>query len=93
MNIDILMNTLKHGTVLNKYNEDGQVVGQEMRPPNKHMLEAARVIEHLLQQLNNNQHYMNQLQHERDEALQQLEHFNRHNVRGSNPVGQDQPNT
>ena len=73
VNIDILLNKLKNGDVLPQYNADGQAVGQELRPPNKHMLAAARVIEQLVAQLNNNQHYMNQLQHERDEAINPLE--------------------
>ena len=45
---------------------------QVIRPPNKHMLAAANIIQRLLQQLEHNQNVLLQMQHERDEMAAAL---------------------
>lgn len=42
------------------------------RPPTKYSLAAAKLIQQLAQQLQNNQVYLQQMQRERDEALNEL---------------------
>ena len=81
MDFDILLQKLKHGDSITQYDAEGKAVGIELRPPNKHMLAAARVIEQLAQQLQHNQHYMNQLNNERNQLIAELEQLKHAQVR------------
>ena len=74
INHDILIQILKNGesyVVNDGVGEPQQVV----RPPNKHMLAAAKLIEQLLGQLQHQHSVLMQMQHERDEMANALIHY------------------
>lgn len=71
INHDILIQVLKTGesyVVNDGVGEPHQVV----RPPNKYMLAAAKLIEQLITQLQHQQTVLMQMQHERDEMANTL---------------------
>ena len=67
----MLINILKNGesyVVNDGVGEPQQVI----RPPNKHMIAAANLIQQLLQKLEHTQNVLLQIQHERDEMAAAL---------------------
>ena len=85
INHDILIQALKHGesyVVNDGVGEPQQVV----RPPNKYMLAAAKVIEQLITQLQHQQNVLMQMQHERDEMANHLIMFQQKAKNGSTEV-------
>ena len=72
MDINILLTTLKNGYSYT-VNEEGKEPYTVPHPPNRYMLAAAKTIEQMAAQLNNDQVYLNQLQKERDMYYQEIE--------------------
>ena len=88
MNIDIILTKLKNGETRVINGPDGYAISQELIPPSKTMLGAAKIIEQLLKQLESNQQIMNQLHNERNQLITELERIQRSNVQSGETAGQ-----
>ena len=75
MNITNLLHILKHGHAYTETAEDGTVKGQVLVPPSKTYLEAAKVIETLLQRFEKQGEIVQHLQRQLLETQNELDKF------------------